>query len=253
MKAEKEELPTIITFISEVVPNKSFAEFLRDWQDPIFSVIIASTISILFYLGSKKRNLIPGPVQNFLEFFAEAVDSVVMEIVGPEGKKFVPFIGTLFIYILCLNWAGLIPLLRSPSSSLSTTVGLALCVFVLVQYLNFKNMGVFGFLYHLAGSPKDKIAWCVVPLMLPIEIITQLARPLTLSFRLCGNILGEDIFIALATVFGVSVMANFFIPVGIPLQLPFMFLALFTGFLQALVFTLLTTIYILLSMGGEHD
>lgn len=253
MKIQSAELPNFITFASESIENPSVSAFLQDWQDPIFSVFIATFVTLVFHFGSRRGDMMPKPFQNFLEFFAEAIDSIVMEIVGPEGKKFVPFIGTLFIYILSMNWAGLIPLFKSPSSSLSTTVGLALCVFALVQYLNFKNMGFLGFFYHLAGSPKGTLGWVMVPLMLPIEIITQFARPLTLSLRLCGNIMGEDIFIALATVFGVSILSSFVIPVGIPLQLPFLLLAFFTGFLQALVFTLLTTVYILLSLPGSEE
>ncbi len=253
MKIENKELPNILTFVSQSFHNDSFAKTLKDWQDPIFSVLIACFIAILFHFGSRQRKMIPGPFQNFFEFYADAVDSVVMEIIGPEGKRFVPFIGTLFIYILSLNWAGLVPFLKSPSSNISITAGLAICVFSLVQYLNFKNMGLMGYFYHLAGSPKGGLGWAMVPLMLPIEIITQFARPLTLALRLCGNVLGEDIFIALATVFGVSVMSHFVIPVGLPLQLPFMLLGLFTGFLQALVFTLLTTIYILLSLPGVEE
>jgi F-type H+-transporting ATPase subunit a len=247
------ESPNLVTFVSDSINNPSVSKFLHHWQDPIFSVLIATIISLVFYFGSRRSDIMPKPFQNFLEFFAEAVDSIVVEIIGPEGKKFVPFIGTLFIYILCMNWAGLIPLFKSPSSSLSITVGLALCVFGLVQYLNFKNMGFFGFFYHLAGSPKGALGWAMVPLMLPIEIITQFARPLTLSLRLFGNVMGEDIFIALATVFGVSVLSNFVVPVGLPLQLPFLLLGFFTGFLQALVFTLLTTVYILLSLPGSEE
>jgi F-type H+-transporting ATPase subunit a len=253
MDIESEELPNFLTFISKGLKDEQIGELLVDWQDPIFSVFIAGTIAIIFQLGTRNCKLMPKPFQNFLEFIAHGVDSIVKEIVGPEGRKFAPFIGTLFVYIVSMNWAGLVPLLKSPSSNISITVGLAISVFVVVQYLNFKNMGVFGFVYHLAGSPKGLLGWAMVPLMLPVEIIVQLARPLTLSLRLFGNILGEDIFIALATVFGVSLMANYMIPVGLPLQLPFMFLGLFTGFLQALVFTLLTTIYILLSIPDASE
>jgi F-type H+-transporting ATPase subunit a len=135
--------------------------------------------------------------------------------------------------------------MKSPSSSLNVTVAQALCVFIFVQYLNVKNYGFCGYLYHLAGSPKGVIEWIMVPLMFPIELITQLSRPLTLAFRLFGNMMGEDILISYFALLGVSILP-YFIP--IPLQVPFLFLALFTGFVQALVFTLLTTVYILLSI-----
>jgi F-type H+-transporting ATPase subunit a len=253
MDVEKSELPNFLTFISEGIPNEKIGALLVDWQDPIFSVIIAVTISIVFYLGSRHRELMPRSFQNFLEYFAEVIESVANEIIGPQGRKFAPFIGRIFIYVLSMNWAGLVPLMKSPTSNISITVGLAICVFALVQYLNIKNMGFFGFIYHLAGSPKGALGWSLVPLMLPIEVITQFARPLTLSLRLCGNVLGEDIFIALTTIFGVYLLSHLMIPVGIPLELPFLLLGFFTGFLQALVFTLLTTIYILLSIPGADE
>jgi F-type H+-transporting ATPase subunit a len=109
-------------------------------------------------------------------------------------------------------------------------------------------MGLFGFIYHMAGSPKSAIGWGVAPLMFPVELITQFARPLTLALRLFGNIMGEDILIAAFAVLGITVLAIVKSPVGLPLQVPFMFLALLTSFLQALVFTLLSSVYILLSV-----
>ena len=92
----------------------------------------------------------------------------------------------------------------------------------------------------------------MVPLMLPIELITQFSRPLTLAFRLFGNIFGEDTIIAAFSIFGVTMLSFLGPYVGFPLQIPFMFLAFLTGVMQALVFTLLSTIYILLSM-PEHE
>jgi F-type H+-transporting ATPase subunit a len=151
-----------------------------------------------------------------------------------------------------MNLFGLVPLMKAPSSNLNITIALALCVFVLVQFLNIKNMGIFGFIYHLAGSPKTIIEWALAPFLLLLELISQLARPVTLSLRLFGNVLGEDILIGTFALLGVTLGITYF-SVGLPLQIPFVFLALLTSTMQALVFTLLSTVYILLSSTHKEE
>src|SRR3990172_12520331 len=246
--AEVPELPNFITLLYHKFGHTAWAAFLHHWENIVFSLIIAFTIWLLFYLGSRQRALIPSGLQNFLEMIVDGLRNFVVGVLGERGEKYLPFLGTLFIYILFMNLFGLIPFMKSPSSSLNTTAALAICVFVLVQYLNIRNMGLFGFFYHMAGSPKWILGWSLAPLMFPVELITQLSRPLTLSLRLFGNILGEDILIAAFAVLGLTLLSAFNSPVGLPLQAPFMFLAMLTSLLQALVFTLLSTVYILLSV-----
>lgn len=243
-------IPESITFISllqHYFTDSKFIYYLKQWDSVFFSLLIAVVLSLLFHLGSRKKELIPSGFQNFLEYIVESFRNFIVAILGPEGESFVPFLGTLFIYILSMNLIGLIPLMKSPSSNLNITVALAICVFALVQYLNIKNMGLGGFLYHLAGSPKDTIGWLIAPLMFPIELITQISRPVTLALRLFGNILGEKILVGFFAAAAVTVF--YFIPV----QTPFMFLGLLTGIMQAMVFTLLSTIYILLSVPHADD
>ena len=218
-----------------------------------FSFLVAALISVVCYLGARHQELIPRGLQNALEWLVEGLRNIIVSIVGPEGEKYVPFLGTLFIYILSMNLIGLVPFMKSPSSSVNITAGLAICVFGLVQYLNIKNMGFFGFLYHLAGSPKDILGWILVPIMFPLEVITQFVRPLTLTMRLFGNILGGDIFMGFFVLFGIGALSFLNLPIGLPLQLPFMILAVLTGLMQALVFTLLSTVYILLSMPTHEE
>lgn len=247
------ELPNFITLIYKAFHDSSWAAFLHHWENLIFSIIIASLISFVFYLGTRNSTLIPTGLQNFLELFVDGLRYLILGILGPQGEKYVPFLGTLFIYILTMNLFGIVPFMKSPSSNLNITVGLATCVFCLVQYLNIKHMGIGGFLYHLAGSPKGLLGWLLVPLMFPLELLSQLSRPVTLSLRLFGNVLGEDILIGAFAVFGLTLLGSYSPPVGLPLQLPFMFLALLTSTMQALVFTLLSTVYILLSISGSED
>lgn len=253
LDAEVPELPNIFTFLHEIFHGNAFFTFLKQQDSIVFSIIIASIISLVFYFGTRNKEMIPSGLQNFLELVVDTLRNFVLEILGPRGEKYVPLLGTLFIYILAMNWVVLIPFFKSPSSNFNITVALAICVFVLVQYLNIKNWGLKGFLYHLAGSPKDTMGWCLVPLMFPIELLTQFTRPVTLALRLFGNVVGEDIMIGAFALFGVSLLAYWNLPIGIPLQIPFMFLSLLTGLMQALVFTLLSTIYILLSMPEEEE
>lgn len=246
------EVPNIFTLLSTLFSESALFNFLHQWESLIFSIGMATAISLLFYFGTRNKKLIPSGLQNFLESVVEFLRNFVIEVLGPEGEKYLPFIGTLFIYIVCMNWMVLIPFLKAPSSNLNITIALALCVFFYVQYLNIKNFGFLGFLYHMAGSPKDLLGWIMVPLMLPIEILTQLTRPVTLSLRLFGNVVGEDILIGAFALFGVSLWTHYQTPIVFPLQIPFMFLALLTSLMQAFVFALLTTVYILLSMPA-HD
>ena len=241
------ELPNFITLLHKMYPDSAWIKFLHHWESIVFSLIIACFVALIFYIGIRRKELIPRGMQNVVEYFVETFNNVIVGILGPDGTKYVPFLGTLFLYILTMNLAGLIPFMKAPSSNLNITVGLALVVFVYVQYLNLKHQGLGGFLYHMAGSPRGLLGWLLVPLLFPIEVITQFTRPLTLAFRLFGNVMGEDILIGAFSLFGLAILANFHSPVGLPLQLPFMFLALLTGTMQALVFTLLSTIYILLS------
>lgn len=247
------ELPNFITLLSRKFEGIPWIQFIHHWENVIFSLIVAVGISMLFYFGSRHKELIPSGLQNFLELVVEELRTLIISIIGPQGEKYVPLLGSLFIYILCMNLMGLVPFMKSPSSNINITAALAICVFVLVQYLNIKNMGVGGFLYHLAGAPKDLTGWLMAPLMFPIEIITQFSRPLTLAFRLFGNIFGEETIIAAFSIFGVAMLSSLGPAVGFPLQVPFMFLALLTGVMQALVFTLLSAVYILLSIPEEHS
>lgn len=247
------ELPNFITLITRKFRGSEWAEWVHDWDSVIFAVIIASLISLLFYFGTRNSRLIPSGLQNFLELLVDNLRTLVVGVLGTHGEKYLPFLGSLFIYIFCMNVAGMIPFMKAPSSNISITAALGITVFGLVQFLNIRNMGFFGFLHHLAGSPKNLTEWMIAPLMFPIELLIQLSRPVTLSLRLFGNVLGEDILIAAFAVFGIGLVSSFHSPIGLPLQIPFMLLGLLTSLMQALVFTLLSTVYILLSIPHKEE
>ena len=244
------ELPNIFKFVMAFLPE-NVGHFIHHYEIVIFSTIVWVVLAIFAFIAFKKRALIPGPVQNVVEWIVESLSNMITGILGDHGKKYIPFIGTLFVYIFFMNLSGIIPGFHAGTSKLNTTLALAICVFFYVQFTGIRNFGILGYLHHLAGSPKSVVEWCLVPLNLPLHVIGELAKPISLSLRLFGNISGEDMLIAIFVTLGVSILSFTHMPIGLPLHLPFIFLALLTSFVQALVFTLLTTIYF--SLMSHYD
>jgi len=230
-------------------------DFLYAWRGNIFALVILIGISIVLLRGAARREMIPGPFQNGVEYVVESFYNFIRGILGENARDFVPFLGTLFLYIWMMNLSGLVPLWKAPTSLFETTLALALVVFVYVQSVGMRRLGFVGYLHHLIGAPRDVIGWAMVPLMLPLHVIEEIARPVSLSLRLFGNIMGEDVLIAVFTWLGVASLAAIHSPIGIPLEFPFIFLGLLLSTIQALVFTLLTTIYIsqMLPHEGAHE
>ena len=147
-----------------------------------------------------------------------------------------------------LNYLGLIPGLQAPTADLNTTLALGITALVGVHVIAIKENGVGGYLKHFIGDP-----WWLGPLMFPLHIVGELARAGSLAIRLFGNIFGEETVIfqltVLAPVLGLAVFG-----IGFPFQIPMLFFGLFGGFLQAFVFSLLTSIYIVtfLEHGDDH-
>jgi F-type H+-transporting ATPase subunit a len=176
--------------------------------------------------------LVPKGRQNLVEMVVEALSGFLREMIGPEGPRYLPLIASLFLFILCSNLLGLIPGFASPTSNLNTTLALALVAFFSYHIMGLSAKGLRYF--------KDFLGpvWWLSPLMLPLEVISHLARILSLSFRLFGNIKGEDIVIAILIL--LAGLVHYVVPWHI-LMLP---LAVFTSVVQALIFTMLTTLYI---------
>lgn len=247
------ELANFITLIVQKTHGTSAGDFLHRWENVIFSTIAAFLIVGIFYFGTRKKSLVPSGFQNLIEMIVEGLETLVVGVIGIRGRKYVPFIGTLFIYIFVQNWMGLVPGLKSPTSSINTTAGLAVAVFVYVQFVGLRENGFRHYILHLMGSPKDTVGWAMVPLNLPLHILEEFIRPLSLSLRLFGNVLGEDALIGVFAGLGILALSALHSPIGIPFQLPFMMLAMLTGTIQALVFSLLSTIYISLMLPHEED
>jgi F-type H+-transporting ATPase subunit a len=161
-----------------------------------------------------------------------------MDTIGEQGKKYLPVIGSVGIFVFSCNMVGLIPGFMSPTSKINATLGCAMVVFTYYHWQGMKAQGVFKYLKTFAG-PIPAIA----PLMLPIELISHFSRPVSLSLRLFGNIFAEDLLILI-----MASIIPFFLP------LPFMIMAIFTSLIQSFVFVLLSCIYIAgaVSHEGEH-
>ena len=246
------ELPSLIGLITRSMADGAAKSFLEHWEGMIYALFIAGVIIAIAHFAARNPKMIPGRFQNVVEMVVEGVSNFILGVLGPDGKIFIPFLGSLFVYILAMNLSGVFPLGKSPTSNINTTAALALCVFVYVHYIGMTRNGPLGYLKHLAGSPKSGVEWAFAPLMFVIHLIGEIARPVSLALRLFGNVTGEDILLFAFCSLGVTTLAAVGSPVGIPFQVPFILLAFLTSFIQALVFTLLSTIYILLWL-PHHD
>ncbi|MBI3947486.1 MAG: F0F1 ATP synthase subunit A [Armatimonadetes bacterium] len=213
------------------------------WVILLWSGIAIAILGGAFYRGTRRLQIIPNRAQVGLELIIGGLNEFVRGIIGPGGERHTPFVGALFLYILLNNLLGLFPGAVAPTSNLNTTVGLALVTFFYVQYQGIRAHGLIGRLKHLAG-PAPFLA----PLMVPVELIGELARPLSLSIRLFGNIFGEEQVVVRLAMLSYFVLG--FIP--IPYQFPMMIFGIFTAVVQALVFSMLTCVYLSLTAGEEE-
>jgi F-type H+-transporting ATPase subunit a len=217
------------------IPIKDPARAIPDYV--VMSLIVAVFLSVSLGLAARKRSLIPGKAQNVLETVIGFFEDLLTDVIGPQGKKYLPMVGTIGLFILCANLLGLIPGFMSPTSKLNVPIGCALAVFVYYHYEGIRAQGFLKYLKHFTG-PLPLLA----PLMFPIELISHFSRPVSLSIRLFSNIFAEEVLIV--------VIASI-IPYLLPL--PFMALSIFTGLLQAFVFVLLTCIYLSGAVAHEEE
>lgn len=243
-----------VRLLSESLDGTPVSKFLERWETAIFSLIVTALIGFLAVRSSRDLRLVPGRVQGAAEQVIEAIDNLVCGIMGPRGRTYTPFVGSLFLYILITNLYGLIPLQNSSTGYLTTTAPLAITVFFYVQVVAITKNGILGYLYHLAGSPKSIAEWIFVPLNFPLHVMGEFTKPISLMFRLYGNVMAGHILVAVFLQLGIEIMKPMHIPVGVPLHLPFLFLEILVGLIQAFVFALLSTVYIAIMLPHEeHD
>lgn len=244
---EHEAHHSILHFIFKVIPEGWIPEPPKQPDLILNTYFMVLVLSLFIILATRNLKRLPeSKIQNFLEYLIDSIVNFFGGIVGERGAKYTPFICSFFLFILCLNLLGLIPGFQSPTADLNTTIALAICSIVGVQLIAIKENGFIGYIKHYAGEP----IW-LFPLMFPLHLIGELAKVMSLSIRLFGNIFGEDVvIISLAAMSPVFLIGHQEVPY-IPIQLPMMFFGLFTSLVQALVFSTLTSIYIATFL--EHE
>lgn len=218
-----------------VVSNAAVLAFA--WS--LVAIVLLTTIAVL---GTRRVSMRPrGGMQMGLEMVVGGIRSMVVGVMGPRGVEFVPFIGTLFVYIAFMNLMGLVPGFMAPTSNLSITAGLALVVFGTVQYYGFRERGI-GYVNHfLAGVPRQFPYVLLAPLVFAVHLVGELFRPVTLALRLFGNLMSEET-VVLILIGLVAGLARHWIPV--PVQLPNMILGMLVSVVQAAIFSMLTAVYL---------
>ena len=210
--------------------------FLNSW-------IVIGLLVIASLAATRNIQKVPGGIQNFMEFVLEFIRDLAKSQLGEkEYREWVPFIGTLFLFIFVSNWSGaLVPWklielpsgeLAAPTNDINTTVALALLTSLAYFYAGLKKKGLGYFKHYIEPTP----------ILLPIAILEDFTKPLSLSFRLFGNILADELVVAVLVLL---------VPLFIPL--PVMALGLFTSAIQALVFATLAGAYIHEAVVDEHD
>lgn len=209
----------------------------------IIALVVATRLS---WASAGDRVVPPGSfsARGLMEGILDATLNFGEMVFGSKktARRFLPLIGALAIYIFFSNILGLTPFFAQSTSSLNVTIGPALVVFLVTHYVGVKEQGL-HYLEHFLG-PKIAGFWWLAPLFIPLEIISHLARPMSLALRLMGNMMGDHM--VLAVFLGFGVLSIFLVP------LPFYLLGLLVCSIQAFVFCLLSMVYISLSLATDH-
>ncbi len=212
----------------------------------VFFAIIASLFVLYGALrfraavvGKGEAGLIPPPkfnIRNFFELICDTTFGLMVGVMGEKNaKKYFPFIASFAFFILCCNLMALIPGMGVATTTLKTNLALSGIVFLSYNYFGVREHGLAYFKHFLGPIPA------IAPLMLPIELISHIARPASLAIRLMGNMYGDH-----------KVVSSFFVLVPLLLPLPFLLLGLLVAVIQTLVFCLLSMVYISMAVAHDH-
>jgi len=235
----------------------------------VYTWIVMALLVVLSFAATRHLALVPRGIQNVMEMVLEQFLAMLEDVIGHDGRRYLPLIATLGLYILVSNLLGLIPGLTAPTGNLNTTVACALIVFVTYHVIGARKVGVVAYLKHFAGPllgaelfPNRAVDFAfkvvLVPLFFVIEIFSHLARPLSLALRLFGNMAGGHILLAVMFLLTMGMIGWTFsgslgaIGLGVPGSLLliaftswFLFpLKLLVAFLQAFIFCMLSMLYI---------
>ncbi len=225
-----------IFFITKLFEAIGLGHFAHAYPHVTYTWLIMLLLIVFSLLAVKSVKMVPAGGQNFFEMVISGIENFQVDVMGEHGRSVFPLIATLGLFIFFSNVMGLIPGFYSPTASINTTLACALIVFFTTHIIGIKTHG-FKYIKQFLGP-----IWWMAPLMLPIEIISHLSRVLSLTLRLFGNIMGEDLVLGILLLLAGKFLA----------PLPMMFLAVFTSFVQAFVFALLSMMYISAAMEEAH-
>jgi F-type H+-transporting ATPase subunit a len=220
-----------------------------------YTWLVMILLTALAFMASRSLQLVPRGLQNVMEVVLEQFVTLLDEVIGHGGRRYLPLIGTLGLFILTSNLMGLVPGLMAPTSNLNTTAACAVIVFLTYHWIGVRKQGLGAYLRHLCGP----VLW-LAPLMFVIEVFSHFARPLSLAVRLFGNMMGGHILLAVMFLLmgfdgllgwlltgklaalaiglpGVGLLVAFTAGFLLPLKL-------FVAFLQAFIFCMLSMLYI---------
>jgi F-type H+-transporting ATPase subunit a len=215
---------------------------------------VAALLLCVLSIWAAKRNQkqrVPTGFGNLMEVFVQFIrDEIVIPNMGPKGVKYMPYLLTTFFYILIMNLLGLIPYGASATGNVSVTAGLAIIAFIMIQASAIRSQGIGHYLAHLTGG----VHWALWPIMIPIEILGLFTKPFALCIRLFANMTGGHIVIV-SLIGLIFIFQSYVIAIGpVGFVLGINFLELFVAFLQAYIFTMLTSLFMGLGMqAGDHD
>jgi F-type H+-transporting ATPase subunit a len=204
----------------------------------VFLFVLWGALKFRAAMRSPERLVPPARfgLRNLFEILAEGSLNIMAGVMGEKNaKRYLPLIGSLALFILFSNLLALIPGFAPPTDTLKTNLALSLIVFFATHYFGVREHGL-GYFKHFLG-PIPALA----PLMLPIELISHIARPVSLALRLMGNMASDH-----------KVVASFFALVPLVVPIPFLVLGILVSVVQALVFCLLSTVYISMAVAHDH-
>ncbi len=201
-----------------------------------YAWLVMIVLLVLAKLAVSSLEMVPKGGQNFFELAITGIEEFMIGVTGEHGRFVFPLIASLGFFILCSNYLGMIPGFFAPTANINTTAACAIIVVVFTHAIGIKFHGA-AYIKHFMGP-----VWWLTPLIMPIELIGHGARVLSLSIRLFGNVFGEELVLAI-----LFFLAGLFLA-----PLPMMFLGLFTGFIQAFIFCLLSMMYFAGAMEHAH-
>ena len=215
----------------------------------IFMWIAAAILIVLLSTAARQKGLVPRGFRNFLEpILLFLRDEVAVPNLHDKADRYLPFLWTVFFFILSCNLLGLVPGGATATGNLSVTAGLALISFVLIHFVGIRENGLLGYL----GSIVPPVPWWLWPILLVVEIVGLVAKPFALAVRLWANMTGGHVIILVLMGFIFLFKSWFIVPVSVVGSAAIYFLEMFVAVLQAYVFTFLTAVFMGMAAHPHH-